>query len=309
MSDERKYLSIIIPFHNEEGNLMMLNDELIKTLNCIDKSFEIILIDDGSKDNSLYIAKKIAKKHKEITCIELSRNFGQENAILAGMEHSCGDLIISMDADLQHPPNLVLEMIAKYEEGYDVVNTTRRDKQNNLLKIASIKLFYKILNILSGTDIKISSLNFKLISRNFLNEFIQLKEVNRFDRGLIEWLGFKQCYIEYQAEMRYSGRSKYTFIKLVIRGLNSISNFSTKPLHFIFHTSIIVFMLSLISISIVFFRHMLGKDEYSSLSLILAIFLFGLQYLSIGIVCEYLANIYNETKKRPNYIIKNIIKN
>ena len=288
---------------------MTLNDELIKTLNSIGKSFEIILIDDGSKDNSLYIARKITEKHKEVTCIELSRNFGQENAILAGMEHSCGELIVSMDADLQHPPKLVLDMIKKYEEGYDVVNTTRRDKQNNFIKTASIKLFYKILNILSGTDIKISSLNFKLISRNFLNEFIQLKEANRFDRGLIEWLGFKQCYIEYQAEMRFSGRSKYTFIKLFNRAINSISSFSTRPLHLIFHTSIIVFILSLISILIVFFRYLVGNDEYSSLSLILGIFLFGLQYLSIGIVCEYIANIYNETKKRPNYIIKNIIKN
>lgn len=307
MNSEKKYLSIIIPFHNEEGNLMILNDELIKTLDNIGKTFEIILIDDGSEDNSLYIAKKIAKKQKQVTCIELSRNFGQENAILAGMEYSCGDLIVSMDADLQHPPKLVLDMIAKYEEGYDVVNTTRRDKQNRFLKIASIKLFYKILNILSGTDIKTSSLNFKLISRDFLNEFIQLKEINRFDRGLIEWLGFKQCYIEYQAEMRYSGRSKYTFIKLFIRAINSISSFSTKPLHLIFYTSIIVFIFSLVSILIVFFRHLLGNDEYSSFSLILGIFLFGLQYLSIGIVCEYLANIYKETKKRPNYIIKNII--
>lgn len=224
------------------------------------------------------------------------------------MNNSVGDLIISMDSDLQHPPSTILEMITKYNEGYDVVNTTRRDRNNNIWKTNFIKLFYKILNMISGTNIQVSSLNFKLISRKFLNEFLQLKEVKRFDRGLIEWLGFKQCYIEYYAEDRYSGKTKYTFRRLVLRGIDSISSFSTKPLRLVFHISIVIFIISILIIVYTFIRYLIGEEKNLSFPLIIATILLGIQFLSIGIVSEYIGNIYNESKKRPSYIIKKITK-
>jgi glycosyltransferase involved in cell wall biosynthesis len=306
MKNDAPFLSVVIPFHNEQGNLQLLVDELLHVLKATNRTYEIILVDDGSKDASLSIANKLAVNYTEVKCIELTRNFGQEKAILAGLEYASGEVIVTMDSDLQHPPACIPLLIEKFEEGYDVVNTSRIDKESGWFKRQLIKLFYKVINLISGTNMPVSSFNFKLISRQFLDEFLKLKETNRFDRGLIEWLGFKQCYLEYHANQRHTGTSNYSFFKLIFRAVDSITAYSTRLLRFFFFIGIIAFIASSIASIYIFATKssIYGMDHYV---LIFILLLAGLQLLIIGILCEYIRNIYKEVKRRPHYVIKNII--
>lgn len=303
-NDAKPYLSIVIPFHNEEGNLILLVEQLDDVLSKINHTYEIILIDDGSTDNSLVIANKLVQKHPKVYCIELSRNFGQEQAIQAGLENALGEVIITMDSDLQHPPNFIPVLLDKFEEGYDVVNTSRKDNNISWIKKIILKLFYTILNTVSGTAIPNSSLNFKLMSRPFLNEFLKLKEKSRFDRGMIEWMGFNQCCVQYQANERNSGSSKYSFFKLIPRGIESITSFSARPLRLLFILGGIIFGVSLIgSITL-----LVSTKTSSNYLLAILLLLIGLMFLMIGILAEYVRTIYNEVKNRPRFVIKRIIK-
>lgn len=300
------FLSIVIPFYNEEGNLNELVSQIDEELKKLDSETEIILVDDGSTDNSLLVASRIIEKSNNITCIELSKNFGQEKAILAGLNKSKGEVIITMDSDLQHPPILIHELIKKYNEGFDVVNTTRIDSLENAFKKKIISRYYNIINRICKTKFKMFSFNFRLFSREFVNDFIKLKEKQRFDRGLIEWLGYKQCYIKYHANKRYSGKTKYSLKKLFTRGIDSVFNYSNRPLRMIFYFSMVLFMLSFSGALYTFVSNMIqGKFEYMIWSYILAANSFI--FLFIGLLSEYISSIYAEVKNRPLYVIKKII--
>jgi glycosyltransferase involved in cell wall biosynthesis len=308
MRSEHPWLSVVIPFHNEQDNLVPLMEELLPVLEGTGRTHEIILVDDGSTDNSLAIAIRLVREHPVVKCLELSRNFGQEQAILAGLGQASGEAVITMDSDLQHPPGCIPLLIEKFEEGYDVVNTSRKDAEMSWLKRSAVRSFYGIINISSGMSLPVSSFNFKLVSRLFLNEFVKLNEKARFDRGMIEWLGFKQCYVEYHANKRHRGRSNYPLRILLTRALGSITSFSVRPLRLFLHVGVFGFLLSLIASGYVLFQHFNGPSVVASSHVLAGILLLvGVQLLGIGIACEYLSVVYKEVKNRPNHVIRRTI--
>lgn len=301
--------SIVCPAYNEAQNLESLRDEINKTLKKY--NYELIIVNDGSCDNSLEIMKSLADKYSEVKILDLTRNFGHEAATSAGIKHAKGDAIIVLDADLQDPPELIPEMIEKWNEGFDVVYGTRRsrDGETSIKRITS-KLFYKVLNYFSDISLPLNTGDFRLMDRKVVNEFNKLKEKNRFFRGLVTWVGYNQTGIKFDRHKRNSGKSKYNYLKLIKLALDSITSFSTKPLSFITLTGILLstlsFILGLLFIVIkIFFEF--PVSGWTSL-IVTLLFLFGYQIFAIGIVGEYIARMFIEVKDRPLYIVKEFYK-
>jgi glycosyltransferase involved in cell wall biosynthesis len=302
-------ISIVIPLLNEEGNIKLLSDRLIEVLNSITDVYEIIFVDDGSSDQSLEIIKKLSKENNHIKGITFSRNFGHQIALMAGLEHTQGDIVITMDADLQHPPEVIFNLIQKYNEGYDIVNTLRRDsKHTGYLKKSSSKGFYKIINLLSEVNIEPASADFRLMKRKTVNEFLKLPEKDRFTRGLISWMGFKQTTIEYDTPIRHSGETKYSWRKMIGLATDGITSFSSKPLRISFYIGLFVSLIGLFYAIYAVVQYIQGDTQPGWTSILVSILIIGgIQLLSIGIIGEYLARIFKESKNRPLYIVKEYI--
>jgi len=303
---QEKLLSIAIPCFNEEKNIVQLYDELVPVLNKVSPLFEIIFIDDGSRDNTFHVIKNIAEKDKNVAGISLSRNFGHQVAIMAGLQYSKGDIVIMMDADLQHPPELIPELIAEYEKGFDIVNTKRLEtKGEGAFKKITSKGFYRFINFLSDVRIEPSSADFRLMTRKAVDAFLQLEEKDRFTRGLISWMGFKQSIVEFNASSRFAGKTKYTFKKMLHFGMDGITSFSSKPLRISFYAGFIVFLVGLIYAGYAIIQNIRGDTVMGWTSILVSVLIIGgIQLLSIGIIGEYIARIFNEAKARPLYFIK-----
>jgi polyisoprenyl-phosphate glycosyltransferase len=301
-----KLLSIVVPCFNEEQNLEHLYNELVNVLKNIRNSYEIIFADDGSKDHTFDVIKKLAASDKHVSGVSLSRNFGHQVAIMAGMQQSKGDIVVMMDADLQHPPEVIPQLIAEYEKGFDIVNTKRLDTQGvGVMKKISSSLFYRLLNFLSNVRIEPSSADFRLMTRKAVDAFLQLEEKDRFTRGLISWMGFKQSVVEYTAATRFAGDSKYTIKKMFRFGMDGITSFSTKPLRISFYTGLIIFFIGLAYSIYAIIENIRGETVPGWTSILVSVLIIGgIQLVSIGIVGEYIARIFNETKARPLYFIK-----
>lgn len=306
MIREEKLISIVIPAFNEEQNIIALYNELISVLQKISFRYEIIFVDDGSRDNTFNEIKKIAEKDKCVSGISLSRNFGHQVAIMAGLQQAKGDLVIMMDADLQHPPDAIPLMIEEQEKGFDIVNTKRIDaKGTALTKKTTSKLFYNLLNKLSDVRIEPAAADFRLMTRKAVDAFLRLEERDRFTRGLISWMGFKQTVIEYQASARFAGKSKYTVKKMFRFGMDGITSFSSKPLRVSFYIGFIVFLIGLAYSVYAIIEYILNKTVPGWTSMLVSVLIIGgIQLLSIGIVGEYIARIFNEAKRRPLYFVK-----
>ena len=305
--NQEKLLSIVIPCFNEESNIEQLINELVPVLKNL--NYEIIFVDDGSKDNTFLLIKNISGKNKNITGISLSRNFGHQVAIMAGMQQSKGDVVIMMDADLQHPPQIIPQLIAEYEKGFDIVNTKRLEtKGESSFKKLTSKSFYCLINFLSDVKIEPASADFRLMSRKAVDAFLQFEEKDRFTRGLVSWMGFKQSIIEYNASSRFAGKSKYTFKKMFRFGMDGITSFSTKPLRISFYTGFIVFFIGIAYSIYAIIKNILGETVPGWTSILVSVLIIGgIQLLSVGIIGEYIARIFNETKARPLYFIKDKI--
>jgi glycosyltransferase involved in cell wall biosynthesis len=303
---KEKLLSIVVPCFNEEKNITQLYDELVIVLNRINAQYEIIFIDDGSKDNTFSVIKNISEKDKNVSGISLSRNFGHQVAIMAGLQHSKGDLAIMMDADLQHPPEIILQLIAEYEKGFDIVNTKRLDTQGaGVIKKISSSFFYRLINFLSDVKIESSSADFRLMTRKAVDAFLRLEEKDRFTRGLISWMGFKQSVIEYTVSLRFAGKSKYTLKKMFHFGMDGITSFSSKPLRISFYLGLFLFFVGLLYSVYAIVRYFNGNTVAGWTSILVSVLIIGgIQLLSIGIIGEYIARIFNEAKARPLYFIK-----
>ncbi len=301
-------ISLVIPVFNEEKNIEVLYTEICRTMAHMNKNnnFEIIFIDDGSHDNSFEVISELNRKDFRVKGLSLSRNFGHQSALSAGLEHTSGDIIIMLDGDLQHPPAVIAELYNKYLEGYDIVNTKRINKYNSIFKSFSSKYFYKILNSIAEIKIEENSSDFRLINKKVLNAFSSIKEKNRFIRGLIGYLGFKQTTIEYQASNRYAGESKYTLKKMFNLAINGITSFSAKPLRISLYAGLFLFILGTIYLIFALISHAKGQTMPGWTSLVLIIiFMGGLQLLGLGIIGEYIAQIFEEVKARPVYFLKN----
>ncbi len=306
-------VSIIVPCYNEALNLESFYRELVRVLRDLENlyQFEIIFINDGSKDDTLEILEKLADKDGRVVVISFSRNFGKEAALVAGADFAKGNACIFMDADLQHPPDVLPVMLKKWKEGYKVVNAVRKERVGEgFLKKANAKLFYKLMNLLSDIPIPENVGDFRLLSGEALESFRNLKERRRFNKGLFSWIGFSPAYVEYEQKPRYHGSSKWKFMKLIEFAIEGITSFSIKPLKIASVIGLVISIFSfLYGIYIIIDTLIFGNEVKGWPSLmVLILFMGGLQFIFIGIIGEYIGRIYDEVKQRPIYIVEKIIR-
>lgn len=302
-------ISIILPCFNEEGNLLKLHERLSAVISLSEYDFEFLFVDDGSTDNTRRVLADLCRKDSKMKVIELSRNFGHQAAICAGIDHANGNALIMLDADLQHPPELITEMMKKWQEGYDIVYTVRNDpKGASKFKTGTAKLFYKLINALSNTYIPENSADFRLMDEKVVAEFRKLKESDKFLRGLVSWVGFRQHCIRYDADPRYAGKSGYSLLKMIKFAFDGITSFTAFPLHVSTILGICVslfsFLYAVYAVCIKIFTEE-ALPGWASV-LVAVLFLGGVQLLSLGVIGEYLNRIYTETKSRPAYIVSKI---
>jgi polyisoprenyl-phosphate glycosyltransferase len=301
-----KHVCIITPVYNEEKNVPLLVATIHQVMAPLPYSYNIILVDDGSSDNTLQVIKEQALANDKINYISFSRNFGHQNALKAGLDMASGDCVISMDGDMQHPADLIPAMLAKYEEGYDVVYTIRQDdKKLPALKKATSTIFYKLLNSLSDVKVDKGAADFRLMSMQVAEVVRSLPEQNLFFRGIIKWVGFKQLAIEYHPQERVHGRTKYTVRKMVGLAVNGILSFSKKPLYIAAYLGIFFSTVSLLYIPYIIYSYYYGHAISGWASVIATVTFFGgLQLFILGVVGLYIGRMFTQLKNRPVYIVK-----
>lgn len=301
-------ISIIVPCYNEQESLAYFYDEIVSVMNKMEEySFEIIGVSDGSKDNTQLILKEISQRDNRVKYIVFSRNFGKEAAIYAGLEKSSGDYVAIMDADLQDPPYLLPEMMEEIKNGYDSV-ATRRVTRKGEPKIRSFfaSKFYQIMNKISNTDIVDGARDYRLMTRQFVNSILELSEYNRFSKGLFGWVGYETKWIEFENVERVAGETKWSFWKLLLYSIEGIVAFSTAPLAIAAIMGVVFCIIAFIFIILIIIRTSIFGDPVSGWPSTICIMLLlgGIQLLCVGILGEYLAKTYLETKHRPIYICK-----
>ena len=302
-------ITLIIPCFNEEDTLPIFYEALTQVAEQMEnETFEFLYIDDGSKDNTLHLLKGYALEDPRVRYISFSRNFGKEAAMYAGFCNANGDYIAVMDADMQDPPSLIPEMYRIItEEGYDSVATRRINREGEPpIRSFFAKLFYKLINQISDADIVDGARDFRLMTRKMADAIIQMGEYNRFIKGIYGWIGFKTKWLPYQNIERVAGETKWSFWKLFKYSVSGIVNFSEVPLMISSFAGIMFCLISLLCVIIIFIRRLVWGDPvngWASLACIIT-FLGGIQLLCIGIMGQYLAKTYLETKKRPIYIIR-----
>lgn len=302
-----KLVSIVLPAYNENGNIPIITTRLQEILIPLDYKYEIIFVNDGSKDSTQQIIESVAASHDNIHFIELSRNFGHQNALKAGIDMASGDCVISMDCDMQHPPEVILRFLEKWEEGYEVVYSIRQEsKELSSFKKSTSKLFYSMINSMSDINLEAGTADFRLLDRKVVDIFCNFSENEPFIRGLVKWLGFKQIGIDYSPSNRHSGESQYTLKKMMRFALQGITSFSTKPLYTAVYLGFIFSFLSLLYIPYVIHAFYTGQEVAGWASVIMTIVFFGgVQLMILGIIGIYIGKLFMQSKQRPNYIIRN----
>jgi glycosyltransferase involved in cell wall biosynthesis len=304
----KKTLSIVIPAYNEEKNIAHLVHELDRILSLTDYDYEYLFVNDGSKDETMNTLKTVAWSNPRVYYVELSRNFGKDYALKAGIDMAKGDAVITMDADLQHPPQLLPLMLKYWEDGYDVVYTYREDSNphvDSFQKLAS-KMFYKFINKLSDITLENGISDFRLMDRKVINELQKITEYEVFFRGMVKWVGFLQMGIPYTPAARHTGEASYSFTKLVKLAIGSIMAFSVKPLYIATGLGLFFSLASLFYVPYILISYFCGYDAISGWASLIATVAFfgGLQLLVLGIIGSYLGKIFVQTKNRPNYIVR-----
>jgi polyisoprenyl-phosphate glycosyltransferase len=299
-------ISVVIPAYNEEGNIDVIFERIG---NVLQKTFryEVIFVDDGSTDHTLDNIKKLQSENLSLHYLSLSRNFGHQVALKAGIDFANGDCVICMDADLQHPPELMIELINKWQEGYDIVYTLRKqDERLPFIKRKASSFFYKLINSLSDISLQEGAADYRLIDKRVAQIIAESKEDNLFLRGYISWIGFKQYAVSYRPGTRYSGETKYSLKKMLLFALNGITSFSIRPLRLatIFGCllSVLSFVYGIYAIYLHFFTNRAVTGWVSVIVSVL--FIGGIQLLILGIIGEYVGRMYMQTKQRPPYIVK-----
>ncbi len=299
-------LSIICPFYNEQEMISLFFDKILAALNKTGKSFEIVCVNDGSKDNTLLELISGKEKCPSIRIINLSRNFGKEAALTAGLDYAIGQAVIPIDADLQDPPELIFDFIKKWEEGYDVVLGKRVDRsEDGFFKRVTAKFFYKAHNRISNTKIPENVGDYRLMSRKVVDAIKKLPENQRFMKGVFAWAGFKTTTIEYKRLKRHAGNTSFSGWKLWNFALDGITSFSTSPLRIWLYVGVIISTLSFSYGLFTIIKTMIlgiNLPGYASL-LTVVLFLGGIQLISLGILGEYIGRTYLESKRRPNYVV------
>jgi len=299
-------VSVVIPCFNEKDNIDILYRHLSIVLEAY-TDYELIFVDDGSTDDTLETIRSVAEKDPRVRYISLSRNFGHQYALKAGLDHAGGDCVISMDADMQHPPELIPAMIEKWREGYEVVNTIRGDQKSLVAsKKLSSGLFYFIINRLSSVEIKPGIADFRLLDRKVVDALKQFSENHLFLRGLIPWMGFRQTSVHFEPADRHKGTTKYTFTRMLRLALDGITSFSSRPLYLSISVGSIIAGIAFLYGIYAVYVHLFTDDALPGWTSITASVLFigGIQLIMLGIIGIYLGKLFIENKKRPNYIIR-----
>lgn len=303
-------LSLVVPMYNEEENIDIFYKKITEVMKKNQYLYEIICINDGSKDGTLSKLTTLSQMDTRIKVIDLSRNFGKEIAMSAGLKYSSGDAVIPIDADLQDPPELIPLLVEKWFEGYDVVYATRERRDGEtVLKKATAHMFYRFIQKITKIDIPADTGDFRLMSRQVVDEINRLPEQHRFMKGLFSWVGFKQTSISYQRDPRFAGKTSFNYWKLWNFAIEGITSFSFAPLQIAMYLGFLVSGFSLLyAVYLIFQTLLFGNLVPGYPSLMVAILFFGgVQLITLGIIGEYVGRIYNETKRRPLYIVRESI--
>lgn len=299
-------ISIIAPIYNEMGNLDQLYERVSQTMETSQKSWELILVDDGSKDGSTEKIRSLAAKDERIRPVIFARNFGHQIAVTAGLDYARGAAVVIIDADLQDPPEVILDLISKWQEGYEVVYAVRGEREGeSWFKLATASLFYRLIYRITDVDIPLDTGDFRLIDRKVVDILCQMRERHRFLRGMASWVGFKQIGVTYKRAARYSGSTKYPLKKMIKFANDAITGFSYFPLQVATYMGFISAGLSIIAIPVVIIMRLAGSQAFfgQATTLIAVLFLGGVQLISLGILGEYIGRLYDEAKGRPLYIV------
>lgn len=305
--NKKPLLSIVVPVFNESEVIDAFYERTRKVVNLLDfLSYEIIFVDDGSKDDSYKKLLNLADLDPQVRIIKFSRNFGHQIAITAGIDFAQGDAVVIIDADLQDPPEVIEKFIEKWKEGYEVVYGIREKREGEtILKILTAALFYRILKALVKIDIPVDTGDFRLISKRVVKRVKKLRETDRFVRGLISWVGFKQTGILYTRDKRYAGETKYPYRKMIKFAFDGITSFSTIPLKLASWLGYLASSLAFLYACSVFIQKALGYTVQGWATIMVGLlFLGGVQLICLGIIGEYIGRIFNEVKRRPMYVIE-----
>ncbi len=299
-------ISIVVPFYNEEKSIRLMYDRLLASITVISHNFEIIFVNDGSRDNSFLELVKLSKEDARVKYINFSRNFGHQIAVTAGLDKTKGAAVVIIDGDLQDPPEVIPEMYAKHKEGFEVVYGQRlKRKGESFFKKITAKYFYRILKKITNVNIPVDTGDFRLIDRKIVNDLKNMPEQNKFLRGQIAWLGYRQTSVFFERDERKFGETGYPFSKMLKFALDGITGFSDVPLQFVTKTGIFISFISFLIILYAIFSHfVLEKTITGWTSLIISsMFIGGVQLISIGIIGEYISRINKNVQNRPLYII------
>ncbi len=303
-----KTISILIPAYNEQEVMRHLYERLNKIAGEIPQyDFEFLFVNDGSRDNTLELIKSYAHKDPRISYINLSRNFGKETAMIAGLDHVTGDATVIIDADLQDPPELIPTMIKHWEDGFDDVYAKRKSRAGeSWFKKITSELFYKILQKSTSIPIQQDTGDFRLLSRRCVDSLIQFRESQRYTKGMFSWIGYKKKEILYDRDPRAAGETKWNYGKLTNFAIDGITSFTTAPLRISSVMGVVVSGTAFIYILVILFRTLFYGSDLAGYPSMMAVILFlgGLQLLSLGVIGEYIGRIFNETKNRPLYFIE-----
>ncbi|MUP59358.1 glycosyltransferase [Megasphaera hutchinsoni] len=304
--NEKKMLSIVVPVYNEQLNIEKFYTEVIKNVATLDMAFEIIFVDDGSSDTTPLLLSRLTKQDLHVRALILARNFGHQLAITCGMDHARGDAIITMDGDLQHPPEMIPDLVQKWREGYDVVQTVRESTDDvGILKRLTSKWYYILLNALSPVHITPGGSDFRLIDRRVLETFSLFREHDRFIRGMIGDIGYRQIKVNFVAPKRFAGKSKFSVRKMIHFALDGITAYSKIPLRLALYTGLISGMISILIILHVLYCKLAGEAIPGwATSMVVVCLIGGLQLIFLGIIGEYIGRIFQEVKNRPLYWVR-----
>lgn len=300
-------ISVIIPVYNEEDNINMLYERLKKVLEQLTKQYELIFINDGSKDNSIALVKALSKQHPEVRYIDFSRNFGHQVAVTAGLDKSRGDAVVIIDADLQDPPELIIDMYNKMKEGFQVVYAKRKQRKGeSWFKLWTAKMFYRLLSRITSISIPVDTGDFRIMDKKIVQILREMPEKNKYLRGQISWIGFNQTYVEYERQERQGGETGYTFQKMLRFALDGITGFSDLPLKIVTYFGFLVSIFAFIIMLYALYSRYIIKDYEPGWASLMVVILFigGVQMIAVGIIGEYLSRMNNNLRNRPLYIIR-----
>lgn len=302
--------SVVIPIYNEELVIAESYSRLKQTMDLTGEPYELIFVNDGSRDKSAQIIHEISQKDKNVRLISFSRNFGHQPAITAGMDHAGGEAVIVIDADLQDPPGVILDMIKVWKDGYDVVYGKRAERKGEtFFKKFTAKTYYRVLSFMTNVEIPVDTGDFRLIDRKVCDAMKRLGEKNRYVRGLVSWVGFKQTAVEYVRDERFAGETKYPLKKMIKFAIDGITSFSYKPLKFAISVGFLFSGLSFLFLIRIIYQALYTDTTVSGWASTIVIILFtqGIVFIMLGIIGEYIGRIYDEIKNRPIYIVDELI--